>query len=114
MSKAIQFIQKNKLDKKILIHQLPELDVQLDLLNGHFAKDQSKAQSYYLWSIDKTPGKDWMPDSAVVIWDNFHARRDAPMSLNEMKKLTEYKEIGYFPSTKDTIYDIRVFIKLKN
>lgn len=114
LSKAIEFIQKNKLDKKILIHQLPELDVQLDLLNGHFAKDQSKAQSYYLWSIDKTPGKDWMPDSAVVIWDNFHARRDAPMSLNEMKKLTEYKEIGYFPSTKDTIYDIRVFIKLKN
>lgn len=114
LEKALDFITKQKLQHHILIHQLPELDVHLDLLNGHFAKDQSKAQSYYLWSIDKTPGKDWMPDSSVVIWDNFHGRRDAPMSLSEMRQLKEYKELGYFPSATDTIYDIRVFLKVKN
>ncbi len=113
LKKALTFIEAQNLNHHILIHQLPELDVQLDLLNGHFAKDQTKAQSYYLWSIDKTPGKDWMPDSSVVIWDNFHGRRDAPMSLNEMKQLTDYKELAYFPSDKDSIYDIRVYLKVK-
>jgi hypothetical protein len=110
---ALSLIQKEKLNNHILVHQIPEIDVDLDLLNAHFAKDASKAKSYYLWSIDKTPGKDWMPDSTVVIWDNFHGRRDAPMSLQEMRQLKEYKELAYFPSKIDTIYDVRVYLKVK-
>jgi hypothetical protein len=110
---ALAFIQKENLSQHILIHQIPELDVDLDILNGHFAKDPSKAKSFYLWSIDKRPGKDWMPDSSVVIWDNFHGRRDAPMSLQEMRNLKQYKELKYFPSHVDTIYDVRVYLKLK-
>jgi hypothetical protein len=88
---------------------LPWLNAQLNLDPW---EEPSKAQTYYIWSIDKQPGKDWMPDSTVVLWDNFHARRDAPMPLADMRKLTEYKELAYFPAT-DTIYDVRVFLKVK-
>jgi hypothetical protein len=70
------------------------------------------AKTFYIWSIDKRPGQDWMPDSCVVIWDNFHARRDAPMQLQDMRKLNQYKELAYFPA-KDSVYDVRVFIKAR-
>jgi len=110
INKAIEFIKSEQLDRKVLLHQLPWLNAQLNLDPW---ETPEKAQTYYIWSIDKQPGKDWMPDSSVVLWDNFHARRDAPMPLSDMRKLTEYKELAYFPA-KDSIYDVRVFLKVKN
>jgi hypothetical protein len=110
INKAIVFIKSEQLDRKVLLHQLPWLNAQLNLDPW---ETPEKAQTYYIWSIDKQPGKDWMPDSSVVLWDNFHARRDAPMPLSDMRKLTEYKELAYFPA-KDSIYDVRVFLKVKN
>jgi hypothetical protein len=33
------------------------------------------------------------------------------MPLKDMRLLEDYKEIAYFPSEKDSIYDVRVFLK---
>ena len=107
LHQALKFIESKGLKDKVLLHQLPWLNAQLGL--DPWAKPEV-AKTFYIWSIDKRPGKDWMPDSAVVLWDNFHARRDAPMPLADMRKLSQYKELAYFPA-KDSIYDVRVFIK---
>ena len=107
LNRALKFIEAEGLKDKVLLHQLPWLNAQLGL--DPWAKPEN-AKTFYIWSIDKRPGQDWMPDSTVVLWDNFHARRDAPMTLGDMKKLTQYKELAYF-SAKDSIYDVRVFIK---
>jgi hypothetical protein len=109
LEKALSFIQKEGLTDKVLVHQLPWLNAQLGL--DPWAKPET-AKTFYIWSIDKRPGQDWMPDSCVVIWDNFHARRDAPMQLQDMRKLNQYKELAYFPA-KDSVYDVRVFIKAR-
>ena len=107
IGKALDFIRRQGLDQQVLVHQLPWLNAQLGL--DPWAKPE-QARTFYIWSIDKQPGKDWMPDSSVVLWDNFHARRDAPMSLHEMRKLSAYRELAYFPG-QDSIYDVRVFLK---
>jgi len=107
LDNALAFIEKQGLKSNVLVHQLPWLNAQLGL--DPWAKPEV-AKTFYIWSIDKRPGQDWMPDSCVVLWDNFHARRDAPMTLTDMRKLTQYKELAYFPAP-DSIYDVRVFIK---
>lgn len=109
IAKAFEYIQQHHLEDKILVHQLPYLNAKLGF--DPWAKPE-KAQTYYLWSLDKTPGKDWLPDGCVVLWDGWHAVRDSPMPLSEMRKLTDYKEVAYFPAT-DSIYDVRLFIKNK-
>lgn len=109
LDKALTFIDKQGLKNKVLVHQLPWLNAQLGL--DPWAKPEV-AKTFYIWSIDKRPGQDWMPDSCVVLWDNFHARRDAPMTLSDLRKLTQYKELAYFPAL-DSIYDVRVFIKAR-
>lgn len=109
LNSALSFIDQQGLKNKVLVHQLPWLNARLGL--DPWAKPES-AETFYIWSIDKRPGKDWMPDSAVVLWDNFHARRDAPMTLQDMRKLTQYRELRYFPA-QDSIYDVRVFLKVK-
>jgi len=104
---ALSFIERQGFKKEVLVHQLPWLNAQLGL--DPWAKPEV-AQTFFIWSIDKRPGQDWMPDSCVVLWDNFHARRDSPMTLDDMRKLSQYKELAYFPA-RDSIYDVRVFIK---
>ncbi|MBL7812783.1 MAG: hypothetical protein JNL57_11215 [Bacteroidetes bacterium] len=109
VGKAVQFIREQGLQHHTLLHQLPYLNEKLDLdpWGGE------KAGTYYIWSLDTRPGKDWLPDSSVMIWDNFHARRDAPMPLEKLRTLSEYHELKYFPSEADSIYDVRVFLKVK-
>jgi len=106
---ALAFIQNHNLNNKVLVHQLPALDVQLNFDPWATAEN---AKSFYVWSIDTHEGKDWMPDSCVVLWDNIHARRDGPMPLHVMRSLKQYKEIAYFPSKTDTLYDVRLFLKV--
>ncbi len=106
---ALNYIQHNHLNNKVLVHQLPALDVQLNFDPWATAEN---AKSFYVWSIDTHEGKDWMPDSCVVLWDNVHARRDGPMPLHVMRSLKQYKEIAYFPSKLDTLYDVRLFLKV--
>ena len=109
VDKAINYIQKEKLNNHVLVHQLPQLDV---ALNFDPWADFEHAKSFYVWSIDTHEGKDWMPDSCVVLWDNVHARRDGPMPLHVIQNLKQYKEIAYFPSSIDTLYDVRLFLKV--
>ena len=104
---ALNYIKQHGLKSKVLVHQLPWLNAKLAI--DPWAKPEDAA-TFYAWSIDKRPGKDWMPDSTVVLWDNFHARRDAPMTLGDIKQLTQYSELAYFPAS-DTNYDVRVFLK---
>lgn len=107
LKKAEDFIKKEGLWSKPIIHQLPFLNAQWDL--DPWAQPD-KTRTWYLWSLDKRPGKDWLPDSSVVIWDGFHAVRDAPMPLDSMRAQKSYKEIQFFPGA-DSIYDVRVFLK---
>jgi hypothetical protein len=111
LEKAFSFIDSAGYKKLPLVHQIPQINVKRDLDPFFDASNLNDASTFYIWSKDKRPGYDWLPDSLVVIWDNFHARRDAPMPLNEMRALEGYKEIAYFPSEKDSIYDVRVFLK---
>jgi len=111
LEKAFHYIDSCKLQNLPLVHQIPQINVKRDLDPFFNSQNLAEASTFYIWSIDKRPGYDWLPDSLVVIWDNFHARRDAPMTLNEMRALEGYKELAYFPSEVDTIYDVRVFLK---
>ncbi len=121
LDQAIEWIHKNGWEKYPIVHQIPELNVKMNLDPFVEGDDLSKYSTFYIWSINKMdPEKDWLPDSSVVIWDNFHARRDAPMTLEEMRRLKNYKELAYFPADlnktgnpNDTIYDVRVYMKLR-
>jgi hypothetical protein len=116
---AIEFVEKKGWSNYPIVHQFPELNVQMDLDPFVQGNELSNYSTFYIWSINKSePEKDWLPDSSVVVWDNFHARRDAPMLLSEIRQLKKYKEVAYFPADisktgnpNDTIYDVRVFIK---
>lgn len=109
---ALHFIDSMKLQNHVLVHQLPALNERLQYDPWASLDGVEKAKTFYLWSIDTRPGADWLPDSSVVIWDNFHGRRDAPMPLSTMQSLSQYKQIAYFPSKTDTIFDVRVFLKI--
>jgi len=111
ISRAMNYIDSAGLRGHPLVHQLPQINVKKDWDPFADYANVKSATTFYINSIDKRPGHDWLPDSAVVLWDNFHARRDAAMSLGDMRKLSDYQEIAHFPSSVDTIYDIRLFIK---
>ena len=111
LEKAFNFIDSAGYQHLPLVHQIPQINVKRDLDPFFNLSNLQEASTFYIWTIDKRPGYDWLPDSLVVIWDNFHARRDAPMPLKDMRLLEDYKEIAYFPSEKDSIYDVRVFLK---
>lgn len=108
LKKAEGFIKNQGLWHHPIVHQLPFLNAQWGL--DPWAKPE-KARTWYLWSLDKRVGKDWLPDSCVVIWDGFHAVRDAPMPLDSMRAQKQYKEMAFFPGV-DSIYDVRVFLKV--
>jgi len=114
---AMNFIDSKGWSKYMIVHQLPEMNVLLDL--DPYEPVESAIQNagvmqgmtQYLWSLDTREGYDWFPEKTILIWDNFHARRDAPLPLYTLRSLKQYQEVAYFPSDIDTIYDVRVFRK---
>lgn len=106
IDKALNFLKAQHLDNKPVVHQMPSISAQ----NGW--DPWGKEDAYELWSLDTRPGKDWLPDSCVVLWDGWHAVRDKPLPLDSMKNLKQYKEIARFPH-KDSIYEVRLFLKSK-
>jgi len=111
IAKSIAFIQAHPaLKNKVVVHQLPFINAQQGWDPWAEIKE---TRTVYLWSLDKDPKKDWMPDSCVVIWDGFHAPREATMPLNIMQQMPAYYEIAFFPA-KDSIYDIRLFLKINS
>lgn len=107
IEKALTWIQQQGLEDKVVVHQLPFLNAQMNW--DAWAKPED-AKTFYLWSLDKRAGQDWLPDSCVVLWDGFHAVRDAAMPLDSMRAQTAYKEVAHFPHA-DSIYEVRIFLK---
>lgn len=109
--KALAYVEHTpNLRKHTVVHQLPFVNAEQ---GWDPWESPDKTKTFYLWSLDKTPGKDWFPDSTVVIWDGWHAVRDAPMPLQTMQSLKEYHEIARFRHQLDTTFDVRVFLKVK-
>jgi hypothetical protein len=105
--KAFAYLKEHRLDNTPLVHQMPFINAQQ---GWDPWAEAAKAKTFYIWSLDKDPEKDWLPDSSVVLWDGWHAVRDAPMPLHAMRALPHYKEIATFPAA-DTTYSVRLFLK---
>jgi hypothetical protein len=107
---ALEATQKLGFDSFVLVHQLPELNVHLDLDPFEAPEHIQKGKTQYLWSLDTREGYDWFPSNTVILWDNFHARRDAPMPLDTLRSLGTYVERLHLKHPSDTIYDVRIFV----
>lgn len=114
--KALEYVDSLNLKSPIYLHQLPYLNAVKNW--DPFEKKQELKKTDWLWSIphdDKST--DWTKKGSILIWDNFHARRDAQLTYSMLKSKPDYKELKYFkyPSNNldDSIYDVRVFIKEK-
>ena len=107
---AIDTIKSMGYDNYVLVHQLPELNVHLDLDPFEDPQKIQESRTQYLWSLDTRAGYDWFPENTVILWDNFHARRDAPMPLDTLRSLGTYKELLHLQHETDSLYDVRVFV----
>ena len=133
VSDAMQWISTSKYKDNVLAHQIPAINVaenydpwlageQLHPLgkNGEWmeAKKVSDwpkaARTLSLWSLDtKDSGaNDWFPSGTVVLWDNFHGRRDGQIRRDQLMALKNYKivfEAGQ--DDADTCNDVVVLLK---
>jgi len=69
-----------------------------------------------IWSVDtKDSGaQDWVPVGSVILWDNFHARRDGNMNRAALLSLKNYKTVYTAGlSDADTTNDVIVRAKLR-
>jgi hypothetical protein len=106
--KAGEWLLKNNLLQKTIIHQSPYFNV-------HFDKDPfDMNNAYYIWSIDKN--NDWAADGVIVIWDGFSAVREGNMPLDWLQNNPNYKLLHYIegfekPHENPNQYDIYIFQK---
>jgi hypothetical protein len=107
---SLDSIQKLGINNFVLVHQLPELNVHLDLDPFADPSQIQEGKTQYLWSLDTRPGYDWFPPNTVILWDNFHARRDAPMPIDTLRNQSQYIERLHLKHPSDTIYDVRIFV----
>jgi hypothetical protein len=107
---ALDSLQSMGYSNYVLVHQLPELNVHLDLDPFEEPAKIQEGKTQYVWSLDTRKGYDWLPTNTVILWDNFHARRDAPMPLDTLRSLGTYVERLHLSHPTDTIYDVRVFV----
>ncbi len=107
---AVDSIESWGYQNYVLVHQLPELNVHLDLDPFEDPSKIQEGKTQYLWSLDTRKGYDWFPSNTIILWDNFHARRDAPMPLDTLRSLGTYVERLHLSHPTDTIYDVRVFV----
>ncbi len=107
---AIDSVERMGYHNYVLVHQLPELNVHLDLDPFEAPERIQKGKTQYLWSLDTRPGADWFPKNTVILWDNFHARRDAPMPLDSLRALGTYQQKVHLKHPQDSIYDVRIFV----
>lgn len=115
IEKALSYIQNSGIKPTVIMHQLPYLNAVKNW--DPFEKDPDKKQTDWIWSIPrKEEDKDWTKAGAVVIWDNYHALRDAQMPVNILQHKPGYKELTLIKMNTepgDSIYDIHVFLKEK-
>lgn len=137
IAQALRWIEESpEYNDQILVHQIPAINVFRDLdpwgaesqlhpisHNGGWmnAKPVSQwpksSKTLSVWSVDATDSgaHDWIPVGSVILWDNFHARRDGNMDRNELLSLKNYKTIYTTGmSDADTTNDVIVRVKFQD
>lgn len=133
IAEAVKWIQKSKYHDHVLAHQLPVINVALnydpwlageqlhpisptgDWMKGKQVSDwPMSARTLSLWSLNtKDSGSnDWFPEGTVVLWDNFHGRRDGQIQRKQLLALKNYSVIytGGMGDA-DTCNDVIVMLK---
>ncbi|MEY4041202.1 MAG: hypothetical protein EBR94_03115 [Bacteroidetes bacterium] len=130
---AIDWIHHSPYKDNVLAHQLPVVNVaenydpwlageQLhpvskngDWMEPKKVSDWPKAaRTLSLWSLDtKDSGtNDWFPTGTLVLWDNFHGRRDGQIDRNELSSLKKYSVVFQAGlNDADTCNDVIVLLK---
>lgn len=137
VAQALRWIETSTEYKNgILVHQIPAINVFKDLdpwgaesqlhptsPNGEWmnAKPVNQwpktSKTLSIWSVDtKDSGAhDWMPKGSVILWDNFHARRDGNMGRAALLSLKKYRTIySAGMSDADTTNDVIVRVKFQD
>ena len=137
VAQALRWIETSTEYKNgILVHQIPAINVFKDLdpwgaesqlhptspngewMNAKPVKQWPKfSKTLSIWSVDtKDSGAhDWMPKGSVILWDNFHARRDGNMGRAALLSLKKYRTIySAGMSDADTTNDVIVRVKFQD
>lgn len=135
VAQALRWIQaSNEYKDALLVHQIPAINVfkQLDPWGAELelhpqspsgewmpanpvAQWPKASRTLSIWSVDtKDSGAhDWLPLGSVILWDNFHGRRDGNMDRSELMSLRNYRTIyqsGLLDA--DTTNDVIVRVKI--
>ena len=136
VAQALRWIEQSPDFKdEILVHQIPAINVfkhldpwgaesQLHPIspNGEWMDVKpvnqwsNASRTLSIWSVDtKDSGaQDWVPVGSVILWDNFHARRDGNMNRAALLSLKNYKTVYTAGlSDADTTNDVIVRAKLR-
>jgi hypothetical protein len=133
IAQALKWIKTSPYANGVLVHQLPAINVSYDLdpwgaeaqlhpksTHGEWLSPKpvnewpKESRTLSIWSVDtKDSGAhDWLPKGSVLLWDNFHARRDGNMDRAELLGLKKYRQVyGTGLTDGDTLNDVLVFVK---
>lgn len=108
---AVGYIKQNNLQNRMLIHQLPWLNV---IFNRDPHKNHAQNKTMYMWSYEVK--NDWLPEGSIVIYDGYHCFREGNIKLEQFKDNSKYKLLQYFPAKNIPEpfighYDIWIFEK---
>lgn len=111
---ALGWIANSEHSEQVIAHQIPAVNVfqgfdpwlaefQLHPVrpNGEVSLPKPvlewprEAKTLSLWSLSaKDSGKqDWFPKGTVLLWDDFHGRRDGQLNRSQLRGLKKYKMI---------------------
>jgi hypothetical protein len=117
LDKATAFLKNHGLHQRVLVHQLPYYDALLDIDPW---EKPAQARSFRIWSVDWRNHftGDWMPDSSIMLYDGYHARRDGYLPFDSLMTAPTWKLITHIPHSaaepgKDH-FDIWIFEKRRN
>ena len=115
LKNALQFIEENGMEDRMLVHQLPLIDVYANK-DPFIPGAQEDAQATNIWGV--LSEDDWLKDRHLVLWDGYHAPREGGVSLAFMKKSKRYRFLKKFSDEKSEHFkghfDIYLFEKKKN
>ncbi len=136
IAQALKWIKTSPYANGVLVHQLPAINVSYDLdpwgaetqlhpksATGEWLSPKpvnewpKESRTLSIWSVDtKDSGAhDWLPKGSVLLWDNFHARRDGNMDRAELLGLKKYKTVFAAGLTdSDTLNDVVVRVKVSD
>lgn len=136
VAQALRWIASSKeYNQGVLVHQIPAINVFKHLdpwgaesqlhppsPNGEWVEAKPVQQwpkaskTLSIWSVDTrdSGAHDWLPVGSVVLWDNFHARRDGNMQRSALLSLKHYQTVFTAGMTDaDTTNDVIVRVKIK-